>query len=163
MKEIVIPGDVKRIEEEADELFLNMNNYTLGNFNEIERARFIQGYRLAMQKSYELQQENERLKEENEKLIKGVCNAALPYLKEMLPDRIKFLESKLSSLKKQDDGWISVEDHLPTKKDTCDDFYNEVLTLQLGTKRPAMMKYWEVKNSPFVKLWMPLPSPPTIK
>lgn len=61
------------------------------------------------------------------------------------------------------DGWISVEERFPDSNDTCEDYYNEVLTLQLGSKRPAMIKYWEVKNSPFVKFWMPLPAPPNEK
>ena len=59
-------------------------------------------------------------------------------------------------------NWISVEDRYPTQEDCFDDFY-EVLTIQVGRKRPTMMKYWELKHCPFTKLWLavpPLPNPP---
>ena len=59
------------------------------------------------------------------------------------------------------EGWISVTDRLPTAGDTCEELWDEVLTIQHGRKRPTMMKFWEIKNCPFTHHWKPLPQPPT--
>ncbi len=67
---------------------------------------------------------------------------------------------KAASLNRQ--GWTRVEDGLPTENDTSDYWYDEVMTLQVGRRRPTFMKYWEVKNCPFTKYWMPLPNKPSI-
>lgn len=59
-----------------------------------------------------------------------------------------------------EDNWINVDERLPTKEDVFDE-YDEVLTIQVGRKRPTMMKYWEVKHCPFTKLWLAVPPLPT--
>lgn len=56
-------------------------------------------------------------------------------------------------------GWISVEQRLPTKYDACDEYYNEVLTIQVGRKRPTFMKFWEIQHCPFTKWWMKITPP----
>lgn len=56
--------------------------------------------------------------------------------------------------------WIMVEDRLPTEADTNEESYNEVQTLQIGNWRISLMKYWEVKNCPFTKFWLPIPTYP---
>jgi hypothetical protein len=56
--------------------------------------------------------------------------------------------------------WISVKEKLPTASDTCDYFYNKVMTLQVGRTMPTFMTFWEVKNCPFTKCWLPIPQPP---
>jgi len=66
--------------------------------------------------------------------------------------------TEYASLNRQ--GWTMVEDGLPTENDTSDYWYDEVMTLQVGRRRPTFMKYWEVKNCPFTKYWMPLPNKP---
>ena len=61
-------------------------------------------------------------------------------------------------------NWISVKDEFPNKSDTSEDFYNEVLVIQLGSKRPVMMKLHEIRNNPFVTYWLsipPFPKPPS--
>lgn len=67
----------------------------------------------------------------------------------------------MEKYKKPEDnnGWIDFRDKLPTKADTSDELYNEVLTIQLGTNRPVMMKYWEVERSSFVTHWMVIKPP----
>lgn len=49
-------------------------------------------------------------------------------------------------------GWISVKERLPKEED-CFDNYHEVLTVQVGRKRPTMMKYWELEHCPFTTYW----------
>jgi chromosome segregation ATPase len=45
-----------------------------------------------------LEQELEELREENEKLKKGVVDSVFPILKDMLPERVKALESQLAGV-----------------------------------------------------------------
>lgn len=58
----------------------------------------------------------------------------------------------------KENGWISVEDRLPTQEDTF--IYDEVLTIQIGRARPSWMKYWEIKDCPFTKMWLGVPPAP---
>lgn len=51
--------------------------------------------------------------------------------------------------------WVKVSERLPTAEDA--DFYNEVLTIQVGRQRQTFMKYWELKDCPFTKAWMKVP------
>jgi len=57
-------------------------------------------------------------------------------------------------------NWISVKERTPTMEDTSDEFYNEVLTIQVGRTRPTCMKFWEIKDCPFTKYWMVIPPLP---
>jgi hypothetical protein len=78
--------------------------------------------------------------------------------KELLHLQSQKLELEAEN-KRLREGWVSVEDRLPTADDAYPK-YNEVLTIQVGRRRPTMMKWWELKHCPFTKLWMKVPTPP---
>ncbi len=103
-------------------------------------------------------QDKPTIEEDLENKFKPLVWGNTAYTRKRRVEECVLIAKELASLNRQ--GWTRVEDGLPTENDTSDYWYNEVMTLQVGRRRPTFMKYWEVKNCPFTKYWMPLPKKP---